>query len=537
MNANLSLDLRDLSGLILNYTLNDYIWSYSICENKLNICSGDGSYMLRQSQPDHQNFWCFWIAEFDNASPKQPSYDHDTEIWTFSGYTGDGLGCTLNARDTDILWQCDQDIETAAITSIIEPSQCRYTITVNSRYACIWTLSPTDDPTEEPTFEPTFEPTINPSPNPTEEPTWDPTDIPTEEPTKNPTQHPTSDPSNNPSYEPTAITAGPTENPSIGPTNNPTRKPSTKIPTGYPTSSPSIDYDIISFNVTINDQNITNEMVIEAVKVSIQHYLGTLGMDSDYVLQSDVVDSNDGAAKIVFDLKIIDSAIVDEEELESSIQQDLDREFGSDATLVAIGEYDLEESADNGLVDQETLFQEITFIIAIILVLIVLISWIDAKYIRLNDFYLPASLITVVFHIMDTVSDIFFALTISYYPDFESTNLLYLFIASLFFIIVPIISTLIQLNHMINKHWNKSDEMRSWLSANIYKLYLLSIICGSSFTGVQLCRSNLFNLSLFDIPLTRKDAMHFETKKLYSITLLEVCTYLAYHPLFSSLLK
>merc|ERR1712003_267276 len=52
-------------------------------------------------------------------------------------------------------------------------------------------------------------------------------------------------------------------------------------------------------------------------------------------------------------------------------------------------------------------------------------------------------------------------------------------------------------------------------------LYMISILCGSSFTGIELCRSNLFRLPIFDIPLTKKAALNFKTKKIYSTVIFE----------------
>eukprot|EP01084_Bolivina_argentea_P215046 365055_1 len=103
---------------------------------------------------------------------------------------------------------------------------------------------------------------------------------------------------------------------------------------------------------------------------------------------------------------------------------------------------------------------------------------------------------------------------------YASIHAVSLFILCVIFIIVPTSITLIQLYHATSKHWNRNDEIRAWMTQYIYILYMISIVCGSAFTGIQLCRSNMFDLPVFDMPLTRKDALKFETKKKIYITII-----------------
>ena len=168
-------------------------------------------------------------------------------------------------------------------------------------------------------------------------------------------------------------------------------------------------------------------------------------------------------------------------------------------------------------------------------VLIVFISWIDANCIRRNDFHRVELLISAMFQILDSISDILLVLIIVYYIE---TTLLFVLVAVIFFIITSSIMSVIQLKQMINKHWKKSEEMRSWLSKWSCMLYIISLLFGSFF-GIHLCRSNLFGLALFDMPPAEKDAIDFEIKKLYSVTIFKVWMFIfnTYYVCLCSFLK
>ena len=363
----------------------------------------------------------------------------------------------------------------------------------------------------------------DPSASPSNRPSESPTNNPTESPTSIPSMaDPSASPSNHPSESPTNT---PIQSPTSGPSNRPSESP---------TNGPILVLDIetiININVTItgtNDAIVTEGDIVESVNTSITRYLQTLSVDVDYEIIYDVIANKiTNVTIIAFDVQVlqtdyITSADINDEDLQNKIQKDLSNEFGSDIVYVVV-KSNYNEILPSFEQKKKTFFQEIIIIIGICLLFIILISLIDAWYIRPNDFYNIGVLLSAAFHILDTFSDVFFALTITYYSDFKlDTALLYIFIASISFIIVPMIITLAQLKHIINKHWNKSDELRSWLSTYIYILYIISILCGSSFTGVTICRSNMFNQPIFDIPLTKQDASHFNIKKLYSITLLEV---------------
>ena len=372
-------------------------------------------------------------------------------------------------------------------------------------------MEPTADPTNGPTT-----PSISPSQHPTKAPTLNPTLNPTEPseaPTVDPTTEPSEDPTANPTMEPTYDEIGIVDEPTWSPTRSPIRETISDI----------------TINVTINDPSLSEDEIIDNVNKSVKQYLNnTLKVDVDYVLIVTVIGNETVARIVVFDVYVLDSDNIGDEidgdELQEIIQKDLTDNYGDDivSVIVIVNEKDFTK-----LNEQQTFFQQVTMLIAAGLLFIIFASFIDAKYIRRNDFHRLGSLFRTAFHILDTWSDVFFAIQCTYHPDFEllslSSPLFIIFVLAVMFVLIPMTVTLYQLHHIINKHWNKKDELRGWLSDNVYALYFLSIISGSSFAGVSLFRSNLLNLSAFDIPLTRQQALHFQTKKVYSTILLEVC--------------
>ena len=151
----------------------------------------------------------------------------------------------------------------------------------------------------------------------------------------------------------------------------------------------------------------------------------------------------------------------------------------------------------------------------------IIISWIYAKCISRNDFFSVSSLITASIHIIDGYSDILFIVSISNQSVYPSTESVILMVASIVFVVLPLIITLFQLQHEINK-WRRNDDLKQWINENVTLLYVLSVITGSSFSGVEICVSNLLNLHQFDMPLSKMALNNFQTKKMYSIVLCEV---------------
>eukprot|EP01084_Bolivina_argentea_P215047 365059_1 len=316
-------------------------------------------------------------------------------------------------------------------------------------------------------------------------------------PTINPTQYPV-----HPTLEPIMSTI----NPSFSPSFNPM------------ISTLTVTTPVLNINITINDNGLTVEQVINTVNISVREYFHKLSVEADYKLVVDTIGETKQVRIIVFNLFIEsdENAKVDNDELKNDIQDDLDNEYGKDKTYVVITD------AEERFQKQQSFLQHVTAVIAVILMLIILGSYIYATFFRKNDFYKLGSLISAAFHILDSLSDIFFAIQVTYSPDFGHGSSIFfiIFILCVIFIIVPTSITLIQLYHATSKHWNRNDEIRAWMTQYIYILYMISIVCGSAFTGIQLCRSNMFDLPVFDMPLTRKDALKFETKKKIYITII-----------------
>ena len=103
---------------------------------------------------------------------------------------------------------------------------------------------------------------------------------------------------------------------------------------------------------------------------------------------------------------------------------------------------------------------------------------------------------------------------------------LILFVLALVFLIVPLLSNVIQLYYEIGR-WSKDPVLSptpvtGWLRSKVKFLYFISIVCGSSFSAVQLCNSYLFKMKIFSMGLSRYHKNRFQTQRFASIVLLEV---------------
>ena len=110
---------------------------------------------------------------------------------------------------------------------------------------------------------------------------------------------------------------------------------------------------------------------------------------------------------------------------------------------------------------------------------------------------------------------------------------LVLFVLGLVFLIVPLLSNVIQLHYEIGK-WSTDPVLAptpvsGWIRSKVKFLYFISIACGSSFSAVQLCNSYLFKMNIFSMGLSRYHKNRFQTQRFSSIVLLEVkCIYMRY---------
>ena len=162
------------------------------------------------------------------------------------------------------------------------------------------------------------------------------------------------------------------------------------------------------------------------------------------------------------------------------------------------------------------------YIVMGVFIIIIIISYIYSNCISINNFYSLSSLITAAIHTYDTFSDILFIINITHQPEYPSIVPLSLLIVSIIFVVLPVMVSFYQLHHEMNK-WRRNDDLGQWITENITLLYIVSVITGSAFSGIQLCCSNLFNLHQFDMPLNQFERNKFQNKKMYSIVLGEVC--------------
>ena len=161
------------------------------------------------------------------------------------------------------------------------------------------------------------------------------------------------------------------------------------------------------------------------------------------------------------------------------------------------------------------------YVLLTVFILIIIASYIYSKCISVNDFYRVSALIKAAIHTNDTLTDILFIINITHSPQYPDLIPMTLLIASIFFVVLPVIISLYQLHTEINK-WRRNDDISQWIKQNITTLYLLSIITGSSFTSVELCTSNLFNQDKFSMPLDQLKLDKFQNKKAYTMVLGEV---------------
>ena len=159
-------------------------------------------------------------------------------------------------------------------------------------------------------------------------------------------------------------------------------------------------------------------------------------------------------------------------------------------------------------------------------IIMMVVSWIYSTKIDKfkNDFYRLSSLTTAFLYILDVTAYLLFMYYITLQTDF-TTNLLLqsLLISAVIFIVIPVCITLYQLHLQLEKWDKQSVETGQWLSRNISFLCFMSILTLSPFTAIKLCRSHLFNLRQFSMPLTRSQSSKFQSQRLFTAILLQVC--------------
>jgi len=177
---------------------------------------------------------------------------------------------------------------------------------------------------------------------------------------------------------------------------------------------------------------------------------------------------------------------------------------------------------ENRLGAVDTMYQSALGSFAVICVLLCCCAAIDGYCIRKNHYLHLIYLLLFAVQAMDMLSDCFFAAQLSIYHRTDATvTIAILLYASICFIVVPVLTTLYQLFRHIQKKWAASQDTSAWLMLHSNKLYLVSILCGGSFSAVRLMNSDIFQLEIFHMGLSERELKRFNTKRLWSVVLLE----------------
>eukprot|EP01083_Nonionella_stella_P078381 214488_1 len=183
---------------------------------------------------------------------------------------------------------------------------------------------------------------------------------------------------------------------------------------------------------------------------------------------------------------------------------------------------------DSGKLNPETTveisYSHIQYAVISAFVLVGILGFIDARCIRRNDFFHLLFIFLSMLNVLDMLSDVFFAVDVfgTYLLATEhKSQFLIIFIASVSFIIIPVMISLYQLHAASSKHWLKDNKIRQWLVQYVAPLYGVSILTGSSFGATFIFNSNLFDMNIFDMGLNKKYLLSWKTKRVYSILFFE----------------
>ena len=181
--------------------------------------------------------------------------------------------------------------------------------------------------------------------------------------------------------------------------------------------------------------------------------------------------------------------------------------------------------------DVNTWFNWMLWSILSSIALFVIIGCIDARKLRKNELFVWSSILSFGFYSIDFFSDLFFSMKLYLFMIDQSKEYqsIYttLFCGSITFIFIPLILNLYQLHKELSK-WLidpilSRTESPVWILSYMRLLFVVSIISGSSFSAVALFNSNLFQLRIFGMGLSRYHQKMFANKRFFSVVLLEVC--------------
>ena len=184
--------------------------------------------------------------------------------------------------------------------------------------------------------------------------------------------------------------------------------------------------------------------------------------------------------------------------------------------------------------DINTWFNFVLWSVLGVIVFVVILGCIDARKFRINELFVWNSILSFGFYSIDFFSDLFFSMKLYLFMiddshDINEYQMIYtiLFSFSIAFIFIPLIFNLFQLHQELSKWLNdpilSRTEAPVWILSFMRMLYFVSIISGSSFSAVALLNSNLFQLRIFGMGLSRYHQKMFANKRFSSVVLLEVC--------------
>ena len=188
---------------------------------------------------------------------------------------------------------------------------------------------------------------------------------------------------------------------------------------------------------------------------------------------------------------------------------------------------------DNSLLNEDDVIEWFNWILAsgsALTVVLIIVGIYDAKRARPNELFQAKSILVFAFYASDFLSDIFFCikLSISAFLEIDSEYqevYTILFVLSLVFIVTPVGFNIAQL-HLEISEWTNDPIIQyttaaHWIKSRIKALYILSVICGSSFSAIALCNSYLLQIPMFCMSLSLYHQRLFAKKRFFSVVLIE----------------
>ena len=179
-------------------------------------------------------------------------------------------------------------------------------------------------------------------------------------------------------------------------------------------------------------------------------------------------------------------------------------------------------------------FEWVLLAVSIIVGFLVLTGTIASKSCDENELFEWSPLLASLFHINDFFSDVFFCMKLGLFAFADTSENLsdnvqmvffYLFLGCVACIVIPVIATLVGLYFQIDKWENdatlQNTEVTRWIEKNITMVFLVAIVTGSSFTAISICNCYLLKLSFFCMGLSGYHANKYQTKRFFTITMIE----------------